>query len=280
MSEITLSDCVSIGNQTARAAVSPMMPYRFALTHQFTAFEWFSDRNGEHGFDFDLFTDAHCAALRQEAAARGIRFSVHAPWDADPWQEGNNKELRRSIRFAAAINAPVVVMHLNPDAPLDAFVEALMPAAQLACRLSVRLALENTVYTPPEAFNRLFMDLDIPADVRPVLGMCLDVGHANLYPPLRNDYIAYVDRLDTRVPIIHLHLHENLGDADSHLTLFTGPAGEDDTGIRALLRRLAARRFKGSIILEQWPHPPELLVAARDRLTEMLGKLTPTRERM
>jgi hypothetical protein len=72
------------------------------------------------------------------------------------------------------------------------------------------------------------------------------------------------------VPIIHLHLHENHGDRDSHLTLFTGPAGRDPAGLSALLERLARRGFSGSGILEQWPQPPELLVQARDRLLELV----------
>ena len=101
--------------------------------------------------------------------------------------------------------------------------------------------------------------------------MCLDLGHANLCAATRNDYLQFVDRLASHVPIIHLHLHENYGDADTHLPLFTGPAGRDDAGIRGLLERLRRRRFSGSIILEQWPQPPSLLNQARDRLIRLLN---------
>src|SRR5208283_760872 len=85
-----------------------------------------------------------------------------------------------------------------------------------------------------------------------------------------NRYLEFVDRLDSRVPIIHAHLHENWGDADTHLPLFTGPAGRDDSGIRGLIERLRHRDFSGSIILEQWPDPPSLLNQARDRLLALL----------
>jgi sugar phosphate isomerase/epimerase len=100
--------------------------------------------------------------------------------------------------------------------------------------------------------------------------MCLDVGHANLHATTRNDYIGYVDRLRPEVPIIHVHLHENDGDRDSHLVIFTGAAAHDPSGVAALLDRLERRSFAGNVILEQWPQPPELLAQARDRLLEMV----------
>ena len=71
--------------------------------------------------------------------------------------------------------------------------------------------------------------------------MCLDIGHANLCQATRNQFLRYLDGLDPAVPIIHLHVHENFGDSDSHLTLFTGPAGVDDSGVRAFLERLRQR---------------------------------------
>ena len=36
--------------------------------------------------------------------------------------------------------------------------------------------------------------------------------------------------------------------------------------LRGLVARLVRRGFGGSVVLEQWPWPPELLVGSRDRL--------------
>jgi hypothetical protein len=69
-----------------------------------------------------------------------------------------------------------------------------------------------------------------------------------------------------------LHLHENYGDRDSHLTLFTGPSRDNTTGLEGLIDRLARRGFAGSAILEQWPWPPSLLVDARKRLRGLFDK--------
>jgi len=85
----------------------------------------------------------------------------------------------------------------------------------------------------------------------------------------RNDYLRFYDGLEPRLPIIHLHLHENWGDADTHLPLFTGPATQNESGIRGLLARLRQRDFSGSMILEQWPHPPSLLNNARKKLLQL-----------
>ena len=73
------------------------------------------------------------------------------------------------------------------------------------------------------------------------------------------------------VPIIHLHMHENYGDRDSHLPLFTGPSRQDDRGVRAFLERMVQRRYRGAMILEQWPDPPTLLVEAASRLRTILA---------
>ena len=106
--------------------------------------------------------------------------------------------------------------------------------------------------------------------------MCLDMGHANLCGATRNDFIRYLDGLALEVPIVHLHVHENYGDADSHLPLFTGPAGVDDAGVRAFLERLRRRDYRGAMILEQWPNPPRFLVEAAARLWELLSQPLPT----
>jgi sugar phosphate isomerase/epimerase len=100
--------------------------------------------------------------------------------------------------------------------------------------------------------------------------MCFDLGHANLHELTRNNYWRFLDGLSEQVPIIHLHLHENYGDRDSHLVLFTGPSRDNTAGLEGLIDRLARRGFAGCAILEQWPSPPSLLVEARNRLCRLL----------
>jgi sugar phosphate isomerase/epimerase len=102
--------------------------------------------------------------------------------------------------------------------------------------------------------------------------MCLDLGHANLSPATRNDYLGFIDRLAPHVPITHLHLHENYGDDDSHIPLFLGASARDPSGIEGFVDRMKRRGFSGCGIMEVWPDPPSLLNQARDRLLRMFDK--------
>ena len=136
------------------------------------------------------------------------------------------------------------------------------------------LSLENTPSTSPDHINAVFGVVSAMTEATGRVGMCLDSGHANLHAGTRNDYVRFVDLLGAHVPIIHWHAHENWGDRDSHLTLFTGPSARDDRGLRALASRLLRRGFSGSVVLEQWPQPPELLLQARDRLRLLLETIS------
>jgi len=259
---------VRIGNQT-NCHVPARLPYEFAVEHGFDAFEWFSDK-GRAGWCEDDTPVAERADLRQASKRSGIRLSVHAPVVADPVTASGAEAIRKSIRFGGDVGADVVNVHLFPEHGAKRFAESLGPLVEAARSANVRLRLENTPETSPDDFNAVFGVLTAMPEAAGRVGMCLDSGHANLFTGTRNDYLRFVDLLGEHVPIIHWHAHENWGDRDSHLPLFTGPSGRDDRGIRELVRRLKARRFSGSVVLEQWPQPPQVLVQTRERLVRLV----------
>lgn len=264
-----------IGNQTAWSAKTLFEPFEYALANGFDAFEWFPDKKESGaGWDGSDLDSSQRAEVRQAAAAAGVRLSVHARCAADILDPEVETLLERDLELAEALGAVLINVHLNVEQGIEAFVRALAPWCGQVARSGRQLSIENTPATTPAQFNALFSALAVamPRSVASV-GMCLDVGHANLCPATRNDYLAYLDQLGPHVPIIHLHFHENWGDADSHLTLFTGPSGTDSRGIGGLLRRLRRRRYTGSVILEQWPQPHGLLNDARNRLREMWDDL-------
>jgi sugar phosphate isomerase/epimerase len=264
---MTVGLSLRVGNQSAFSAVPWTLPFDFAIQHGFDAFEWFPDKKPDGaGFAIGDISAAQRQELRARARDAGLSLSVHAPVHADPLRHG--KDLDESLHLAVDLGASLMNTHLSDPGRVEEFAQALLSLAQRCAISGVKLAIENTPITSPEDFNRLFSLLPRPRG-EPVVGMCLDIGHANLHRSTQNDYIAFVDRLGADVPIIHLHLHENHGDLDSHLVLFTGPAGSEPLGVSGLLDRLTLRGFSGNGILEQWPKPPELLVQARDRLAEM-----------
>src|ERR1051326_6473295 len=203
-----------------------------------------------------------------------MRLSVHARWQANPLKPEAWPILLKDLELAEDLGASLLNIHLYTEAGLDAYVGAIKPLAGRVADAGLQLSIENTPLTTPDDFNALFGRLcdapDFPAGKQ--VGMCLDLGHANLCASNRNDYLRYLDLLGPGVPIIHLHLHENWGDFDSHLPLFTGPAGRDSSGLREFSARIQRRDYSGSIVLEQWPQPPSLLNQARDALKQLFAE--------
>jgi len=261
---------IRIGNQTAASAATLAGPFEFALKNGFDAFEWFPDNWNPEGVDA-----ASRRRIREAARAAGLALSVHAPWWANPLEPCSEGQFMRSMEFARDIGAGLLVVHLYAQEGVGAYARAMAPVVRAAGGAGLRLAIENTPLTPPGDFNRLFEELAGRGVHAGGVGMCLDLGHANLCAETANDYLGYMDKLSPAVPIIHVHLHENFGDRDSHLALFTGPSANDPSGIEGFLARLVARGFSGAIILEQWPEDPRALVSARDRLLDMLGGQRP-----
>ena len=262
---------IRIGNQTSFAA-APLEPFDYAVANGFDAFEWFPDKKPGAGWDETDLGEAQRRQIRERARERQMRLSVHARWQADPFQPKTFDLFWRDLALAQELAAVSLNIHLAHERGIPAYLEAILPLIRRTAETGIQLTIENTPDHRPELFNELFAALRRlhPAPMDHV-ALCFDLGHANLCNATRNRYLEFVDRLDPQLPIGHLHLHENWGDADTHLTLFTGPAGRDESGIRGLIKRLRKRNFSGSIILEQWPNPPSLLNQARDRLRQMLG---------
>jgi sugar phosphate isomerase/epimerase len=263
---------IRIGNQTSHTARDLLSPFDYAIEQGFDAFEWFPDRadDGRGWEEADLGPGTR-EMIRAAAARHDIRLSVHAPWRVDLTQPEGRRRAWVSLQLALDVGASILVTHLYEAAGIEAYVSGLVRFLDRLRAASVRLAIENTPQTGPEAFNALFARL---RGVRPStaarVGMCLDLGHANLAADTRNDFLQFVDRLGPQVPVVHIHLHENYGDADTHLPLFTGPAAANPLGIARFLERMKTRRYAGAIILEQWPDPPSQLDRARARLLDIL----------
>ena len=264
---------IRVGNQTSFLVQPIPLPFEYAVAHGFDAFEWLPDKkeSGE-GWAVDDIPPETRATIRKTAPEKDISISVHASIQSGPLKTQGSKVFERDVEFALEIGAVLFNIHFDTDQDMDSFIGSITPLMEDLSKTGMKLSIENTPAAKPQDFNRLFRYL---ADIRfphiSSVGMCLDIGHANLCDSTRNDYLKYVDLLSSDVPITHLHMHENYGDYDSHLPIFTGPAGRDPAGIKGLTERLKRRKFSGAIILEQWPQPPDLLDIARNRIIEMLG---------
>ncbi len=266
---------IRIGNQTSFAARPPWVPFEFAVKSKFSAFEFFPDKHADGmGWTPDDIPHDRRREIKETAANNDIDLSVHASLQSTPATPEGQYALDRDIEFAREIDAKLLVIHLPRTETLDLFLENLPPfVAQLKDR-EIEISFENTPITKPEFVNLFFERLDDQFGTDPCMGLCFDIGHANLCPTTLNDYVEFCGQLDHFVRINHLHGHENFGDRDSHLTLFTGPCAMNPKGITILLDMLLnARNFRGNLILEQWPWPPSLLLTARDRLYEIMDEV-------
>lgn len=266
---------IRIGNQSAFCAKPLCLPFDYAVANHFDAFEWFVDRrpDGTGWMAADLSPELR-ATIRATAKRHDLCLSLHASITANPGSADGWQLLLDEIRLAQEIGAVLINLHLDFTRGIERFAAAIAKVLREIAPLGIKLSLENTVATMPAAINACFACLrqtsDVPIDR---VGLCFDMGHANLCPATHNDYVGFVAQLDRQVPIMHVHAHENYGDVDGHLPLFTGPAASNDSGIKSLLHCLIARSFVGAIILEQWPDPPQLLNAARARLIGLLQTL-------
>lgn len=78
---------------------------------------------------------------------------------------------------------------------------------------SIQILMENVLDPYPAPLMEVAKNVTHPA-----FGLCLDVGHAHCYSE-----ISCKDWAETLAPYIrHLHLHDNLGDRDSHLAMGKG----------------------------------------------------------
>ncbi|MBF0458553.1 MAG: sugar phosphate isomerase/epimerase [Nitrospirae bacterium] len=263
---------VRIGNQTAFSAQSPELPFDFALNSGFDAFEWFSDKKSwGQGWDImDADTQTR-RRIREDAISHNITMSVHCPAEANPMSDDFKDTFIKHIEFACDIGASNINIHLFTEQGIEGYMKSLIPLIGITAKAKINLSIENTTITGPDDFNRLFSMINKTLPAIKHVGMCLDIGHANIFHETRNDFLRFIDRLD--VPVIHIHAHENFGDIDNHQTLFTGPSKLNSLGLRGFVKRMTDRRFNGLIIMEQWPDPPELLINARLGLLDFFRDL-------
>ncbi len=165
---------------------------------------------------------AHAAALAAMLDLTGLALVLHAPEDLMAGSRESDACLRGALDYAAVAGAELIVYHgrrVSPGAPgagtrLAAERRSLARLVRRAAALGVALAIENLapsypgpalVGHDPLALLELVDALDSPA-----VGVCLDVGHANVVAGLTG-----VDLLEMVEPLLHrtrlFHLHDNFG---------------------------------------------------------------------
>jgi sugar phosphate isomerase/epimerase len=163
----------------------------------------------------------HARALREVLGTAALRLLLHGPGELRAGDPGGDRVLEGLLSYAAETGASSVVYHAanHPDEPssedrLLAETRSLARLAGRAERLGVVIALENLapVFPAPEAlcFTPLVLRTMAKRISSPAVGLCIDVGHANVVARLRRtDPMELIEPALDRVVLFHLH--DNLG---------------------------------------------------------------------
>jgi len=172
-------------------------------------------------------------AKRKELKSAGIEvYQIHGPWRVP--QDATDED--RAERFEKMTKAMVIAKYLgakymavhplmpygadSPDNPEEIYAinkKYYTALANVAKNLGVTVCLENMPFrnfplSSPRALGDFIRDIGSES-----LKMCFDTGHANMFEGSVGDMLREVSDL-----VKILHLHDNLGDEDSHLPLYEG----------------------------------------------------------
>jgi sugar phosphate isomerase/epimerase len=163
----------------------------------------------------------HAAAFSEALGTAGLQPVLHGPGSVKAGTSNGDLALEGLISYAAEVGATRVVYHAAnlPDEPASedgrlAETRSLASLATRAERLGVIIALENLapVYPSPDAlsFTPLLLRTMAKRISSPAVGLCLDIGHANIVAGLRHtDPLELIEPALDRVVLFHLH--DNLG---------------------------------------------------------------------
>ena len=231
----------------------------------------------------------HAGGLGAALGTTGLRRVLHGPGSLQAGTPEGDRAMEGLLSYAAEAGVDLIVYHAAnfPDRPasedkLLAETRSLARAAALAERVGVVIAIENLapVFPGPDAlcFTPSVLRTMANRISSPAVGLCLDVGHANVVAGLRR-----TDPMELIGPALDhtvlFHLHDNLGARragegppeldplrlDLHL-----PPGRGTVPWSRLAPRL--RAHSAPALLEI--HPPRPSAAAlHERALEALGEI-------
>jgi sugar phosphate isomerase/epimerase len=168
------------------------------------------------------FTRAHASALRDKLKLTGLELVLHAPDDLLAGSGEADQQLVGALEYAGVCGAKLLVYHgarlplATPrlDSRLEDEARSLRKLLALAGAHGVRIAIENLapVYPGPEfvCHNVLAIDELVRRLGSEHVGICLDVGHANITAGIAGcDLVELIEPVLERV--ILFHVHDNFG---------------------------------------------------------------------
>jgi sugar phosphate isomerase/epimerase len=242
----------------------------------------------ELGFDYlELTMDppqAHYSIIRRQKRRllealdhNKMKLVCHLPsfvYTADlthGLRKASLNEVLKSLETAAELGCLKAVLHPGYILGLGIFVmdqarayalESLDAIVEKADQLDLLLCLENLFpkahsLMEPEDFADIFVKF-------PNLKMTLDTGHAHIEDKAGKRAIKFIERFPDRIG--HIHISDNLGEADNHL-----PVGAGTVNFHEIVNALKGIGYDGTITLEVFSRDRDYLKMSRHKIAAMFA---------
>lgn len=215
------------------------------------------DRISRHFSHWEVFSEMNhsvqgiSGSFRETTAPYGMTFSVHSAI-ADTnvaavnprMREATAMEILSEMEVAGEMGASTITVHPGIiNLAVSDIRERSIAAAQDTMRILDRAQAEYGVRVAIENMPNFQVMLGIYAEeldriIGPTdLGICFDIGHANTSGQIDAMVETFRDR------IANVHIHDNLGVRDDHMTL-----GKGQIDFRSVISKL--RFYRGAYIIE------------------------------
>ena len=219
-------------------------------------FEGIDFNNDVDEYSYDKHDEHFYRDLAKYAASKGIAIcQAHAPfpssYDDEEKTEKRFKEIVQSMKNAAYLGAPMIVVHPcthldfsidgNPELLFEYnlnFYRRLIPyAEEIGIKIAIENISRNSITSTPERLNRLYDTLN-----NPVFTICFDVGHC-LFQNV--DPGAAIRKIGDRLVDGCTHVHDNFGDTDAHTLPYYGKVDWEE-----VMKALAEIGYRGELNYE------------------------------
>ena len=219
-------------------------------------FEGIDFNNDVDEYSYDKHDEHFYRDLAKYAASKGIAIcQAHAPfpssYDDEEKTEKRFKEIVQSMKNAAYLGAPMIVVHPcthldfsidgNPELLFEYnlnFYRRLIPyAEEIGIKIAIENISRNSITSTPERLNRLYDTLN-----NPVFTICFDVGHC-LFQNV--DPGEAIRKIGARLVDGCTHVHDNFGDTDAHTLPYYGKVDWEE-----VMKALAEIGYRGELNYE------------------------------
>ncbi len=185
-----------------------------------------------------------------------LSYSIHAPISDinlaslnERIREDSILEILTTAESAANLNIETITIHPGLTSMAVPYMEekavekakkSLSSIDRISAEYGVRIAVENMPSFPFMLGHTAEEMKDLIGNTN--LGFCLDIGHANTTDQIDELIKEFKDRL------INVHIHDNNGEMDEHLTL-----GEGNIDFKKVLDSL--KGYQGNYIIESKSYP-------------------------